>query len=403
MDPESRFRDYYGEERPLIGLARFHFLEHGYTLVPALAMAGADLDAYPGTPKKPIVDYTISSPQMRTRMQQMAELNFLAYYIEFGGNNVDYSDGESLLLKFMNSVTFPSIRNRKRFPYGDFVHFLLDCHGILDVSDGNGRSPVHIAVLHDRPDLLEKILLAGIDQPGRGDNSGNIPYQYAVRNHLPEVVRVLEKYGLKSALSPKDAAQGELLQGLNENDPERILQSVKNGASLRYIYRNGSNILQLAVLQNNPEMVVRYIHWNQEQISVILLAVKTKKPAIFELLVKSCRPLNLNVHSCGHYHWLPEYVLLWCAGEAETAVQFYEILLKNGWDINASGGPFRRTVLHSAVLNRKTDPELIRFLLKKGANPAVTDSSGRTPADLASKPEIKEILRLAQVNGSQPE
>jgi hypothetical protein len=145
------------------------------------------------------------------------------------------------------------------------------------------------------------------------------------------------------------------------------------------------------------------IHWNQEQISVILLAVKTKKPAIFELLVKSCRPLNLNVHSCGHYHWLPEYVLLWCAGEAETAVQFYEILLKNGWDINASGGPFRRTVLHSAVLNRKTDPELIRFLLKKGANPAVTDSSGRTPADLASKPEIKEILRLARLNGSPTE
>lgn len=408
MDPESRFRDYYGEERPLIGLARFHFLEHGYSLVPALAMAGADLDAYPGTPKKPIAPST-SSPQMRTRMQQMAELNFLAYYIEFGGNNVDYSDGVSVLLKFMNSITFPSIRNRKRFPHGDFVHFLLDCHGILDVTDGNGRSPVHIAALHDRPDLLEKILLAGIDQPGRADNSGNTAYLYAVRNHLPRVVRVLEKYGIKSALSPKDAVQGELLQGLNENDPERILQSVKNGASLRYVYRNGSNILQLAVLQNKPEMVRLLldqgvnVHWNQEQISVILLAVKTKKPAIFELLVKSCSPLKLNVHSCGHYHWLPEYVLQWCAGEAQTAVQFYEILLKNGWDINASGGPFRRTVLHSAAVNRKTDPELIRFLLKKGANPAVTDSSGRTPGDLASKPEIKEILRLAQVNGSQSE
>ena len=89
LDPEARFRDCYGEERPRIGLARFHFLERGYTLVPALAMAGADLDAYPGTPKKPITNHSVSSPQMRIRMQQTAELGFLMYYIEFGGNNVD--------------------------------------------------------------------------------------------------------------------------------------------------------------------------------------------------------------------------------------------------------------------------------------------------------------------------
>ena len=70
-----------------------------------------------------------------------------------------------------------------------------------------------------------------------------------------------------------------------------------------------------------------------------------------------------------------------------------EYLLEQGADVDAQKWD-GDTPLHDA--SAKGLKKNVEILLINGANPAATNINGKTPLDLATKPEIKDILEKAQ-------
>jgi hypothetical protein len=81
-----------------------------------------------------------------------------------------------------------------------------------------------------------------------------------------------------------------------------------------------------------------------------------------------------------------------------------ESLLKSGLDVNeritvtdpTAGSPLNTTPIHAAASAGK--PDLIRLLLRFGANVQAEDSHGRTPIQLAGSPESRQLLMDAMTN-----
>ena len=52
------------------------------------------------------------------------------------------------------------------------------------------------------------------------------------------------------------------------------------------------------------------------------------------------------------------------------------------------------TALHAAARSSRPKPELIKFLLTKGADPSVIDGSKQTPAEATTHQEIQNLLTI---------
>ena len=82
--------------------------------------------------------------------------------------------------------------------------------------------------------------------------------------------------------------------------------------------------------------------------------------------------------------------LMWCASVRDVSLT--ERLLREGADVNARR-PDGTSVLHVAVQS-DADPDTVRLLLAAGADPAVRDGEGKTPADYAREAGFTELARL---------
>jgi ankyrin repeat protein len=65
------------------------------------------------------------------------------------------------------------------------------------------------------------------------------------------------------------------------------------------------------------------------------------------------------------------------------------LLLDRGADIEAAQGGGVRAI-HSAA--HRDDVDMVRLLVERGADPSAATDDGRTPADLASDPEVLALL-----------
>jgi ankyrin repeat protein len=95
------------------------------------------------------------------------------------------------------------------------------------------------------------------------------------------------------------------------------------------------------------------------------------RPALEELLAAGADPKRRGESGWTLFHALPY------GKEIEEIVPFVERLLALGLDINARD-KLGRTALHLAA-EAGDDPELMKFLVAKGGNPAIADYDGLTP------------------------
>jgi hypothetical protein len=76
---------------------------------------------------------------------------------------------------------------------------------------------------------------------------------------------------------------------------------------------------------------------------------------------------------------------VWYNNKAEL-----EAILNEGLDVNALDETSRETLLHAAAWRDRVD--IARMLLARGANPAIRDKDGKSPADYAQSPEMRALL-----------
>jgi hypothetical protein len=71
---------------------------------------------------------------------------------------------------------------------------LLDQGGAVDARDELGRTPLMLAVMQNRPEVVRLLLDRGAD-PNSADNSGRTPLQQAKQENLREIAAQLERAG----------------------------------------------------------------------------------------------------------------------------------------------------------------------------------------------------------------
>ena len=91
-----------------------------------------------------------------------------------------------------------------------------------------------------------------------------------------------------------------------------------------------------------------------------------------------------DVNAQDRNNWTPLYLAAW-----NGRVDFSEMLLDHGAAINARAGN-GETPLYKA--SEKGHVDVVRLLLEHGADPNISDSHGNTPSDMASRPEIVQLL-----------
>jgi Ankyrin repeats (many copies) len=73
---------------------------------------------------------------------------------------------------------------------------LLDQGAALEARDEFGRTPLMLAVMQRKPEVVRLLLDRGAD-PNAADNAGRTPLQHAKRENLPEVAALLERAGAR--------------------------------------------------------------------------------------------------------------------------------------------------------------------------------------------------------------
>ncbi|MCI5798159.1 protein kinase [bacterium] len=332
LDPDVSFADFYGEVRSLSGLVLSGLLEPGGLLLPALAKAGADVNAGLGTVlKQPFTDVRQEASCQKT----------LRSFVLNGADNIDFYDGSSILLRVLKRVPgayLPHMRENGMF--WQFAEELINSGCNTDVTDGQGRSPAHIAAQCGKTEILRAILLSGSAFARMRDQIGTTPYLYAVRNDRKACVELLTRYGYAHAVAPSDIAQGELFRAIRNKDLALAESALKKGAKLDFLDENGMNMFQLAVLRGYvpmAELLLNYganVSWTPEY-SVPELAVASRNPEMLRMLLKRMPSFDFKIRTTtvASEH-LSHSVIIYCSTRPSIACAFYEILLKNGWKIN---------------------------------------------------------------------
>ena len=390
MDPDTVFEEKNKVKRSLTGLALYGKLPLQEQLLKMLIFSGADIDAGHGPEEK--LPITARTEQIRGRLSGVMAFN--------GADNVDSRDGSSLLLKVLD----PYYPYMVCLPTGNHVDwaladFLVKSGALLDVENKEGRTPLHLAALHNRGELLNSMLLAGAAGGNTRDQQGDTPFQLAVRNHASEAVKVLTRFGLTTPVTLADRAQGSLISAIMTNTPLQAEQALEAGASLEYLYANKLNALQNAVIYRRNDLVKYLIKRgasplsNGKILSLPGMAVCTNSPEIFKLLVKKFAPENMVLNQTHTPVWLPETVLTHYRKRADIAEKFFDAMIECAWDINAPG-PGGYTVLERALLLQGIHADVIRTLLEKGADPVKLQE--RKKADLKNlPPDIRQLLQRA--------
>ena len=390
IDPDTVFEEKKKIKRSLTGLVLNGRLPMSEHLLKRLIFSGADIDAGHGPeskfPASPYIENT------RARLTGIMAFN--------GADNVDLKDGSSMLLSVLDpSYPFLVCRPKKDNVDWPLANLLVASGALLDVENKQGRAPVHFAALHNKGELLTKMLLAGTTRGDLRDQDGCTPFQLAVRNHASETINVLTRFALTSPVSRADRAQGSLIFAIKNNEPLLAEQALDAGASLDFIYANRLNAMQNAVLYRRTALVKFLLERGVlpeskgTTLSLEGISICTGSPEIFKLLLEKNLPENMTLLQKSTQVWLPETVLTHYRKSADIASKYFDIMLKFKWDINQPG-PRGINALERALLLPDVQINVIRYLLEKGADPVKLFE--RKKVDLRKiDPRIMQLLKSA--------
>jgi ankyrin repeat protein len=280
----------------------------------------------------------------------------------------------------------------------------------LDVKDRLGNTALHYLCTADMMELAEKVITAGADV-SIANNAGQTPLHFAAANGILSTIRLLLDKGAKinaQDMEDKtpliyaveniqaDAAEYLLVSGADKHSrtitglfPRDFIKAAGPSmdrlmpffeAKLTQIDSKGNTPLHQAVYQGGITTAKNLLNTdtssinfkNNKSLTPLLVAVANLNFDISNLLLKYGADPNISRPSDGNspLHVAAENGLSWLG----------EILLDHGAKINALNKD-GATPLILAVQWQHRD--FATMLIRRGADPAITDGEGKTAPDYA--------------------
>ena len=333
------------------------------------------------------------------------------------------------ITKIKNEEVFTAVRTGNT----PIVSQLLNKGVDVNMKNDRGQSLIHLAILGQSAEMSEAIINYGADLEARDregntalllaskqaksqiakllitkdarinikNNSGEMPLYLAIKNDLQDVVReLIQKNAQVDAVFEITKIRNEtslgnrmakalVIHGIETNEITLVKQALKYRPKVGFLAANAyPNVLRKAAKKNRVDLFLLLID-NQantklepEGLSALHIAIDEKNEVLTQqLLEKSIGRNTLTNTGVNPFHFAARVGF----------TQGLTLLLKY-YDIDMQDDR-KNTALHYAV--EGDQPEMIRELLSKGANPKIKNENRWNPKKMAKKTQeeaFKEIL-----------
>lgn len=304
----------------------------------------------------------------------------------------------------------------------ELFEYLLQAGANPMAIDPDGRNAIFIAAKKGNLELLDRLLAIGVT-PFVVDGDGFSVLHIALEDAKPEIIQRLLTAGVDPNIPCGSAKMRPLDAACCFCEPSIVELMIRNGAICNYAPGvNGHTLYYWAISRKNVA-VVKYllsigIDPNVPTINISNLesAIETKSIEMVDIFL-SCG-MNVNAPTSKGHSLLRHPI-----AEGDSAM-VYRLLLA-GIDPNYGSSFAGDSLLHLAVMSSKSNPAIIEALinhgakvnmsdkrlwtplhracesgnasfvetlLRKGANPNLTNSDGDNPMDLANQEAVKVVL-----------
>lgn len=294
----------------------------------------------------------------------------------------------------------------------DIVKSLVRAGANVNTRTSGGRTPLIRAIKNNNPVMVETLLCFGANPNQEGKHKSHLtvigkrPLHYAAEFNQEDIVKLLLQYGadVNAKTSENDTPLHYACLLSKSNEVIKLL--INHGADVNLYNETGISPIFNAIFFGNKEAVSILLDNNVDingvntinDLTPLIVAVKKRDPDMVNFLIDKGADVNLRVKKHEHLNGpTPLHVackkLLFLEPEFNEYDEVIKTLVKRGAEINAvdfnGNTPLNLMKLEDNYI------DMVGYMLLNGANPAIENNSGISPLHKTSnKLKCQNTMKL---------
>ena len=293
-------------------------------------------------------------------------------------------------------------------PNPEVIELLVENGGDLKATRRGGISPLMFAAISNTPEIARTLIKSGSEVDYRTHKGMNAYLYAALSSRYPDVFQVLVEHGADPNAT-ESGMNAIVMAAITNQNPGIMAAIIDAGTTVPALTELGDSVLEWACENKSPSVVGALldsgIDPNPKNVEPPLLAFarRNQNPSVIQTLLDA--GADVNARSTEVDPFLLEYVpfflqdttplmLACCNHSTKEAVSFVEVFLNGGANVNSvnQGGYTPLMFAVNKKSNNADTADVVRLLIRAGADPNARTSQGLTALDIArANPDLKKI------------